>query len=178
MKYKLLRSKNRRKSISLRVNNSGEIVVRAPTYTPKLLINHFVKSKMIWISKQQNKILKIPKLEPLSDIQIAKLKVTLGTHLAATLPIYAKKIGVKYSKYRVTNVKSYWGTCSTKRVLSFNLRLAKAPTRVINNVIIHELCHLKIRGHNKRFWTLVKRYDPHFKSNKKWLRENNHLNLR
>jgi predicted metal-dependent hydrolase len=36
--------------------------------------------------------------------------------------------------------------------------LAKEPSWVLDYVIVHELAHLHVRGHDKAFWELVNRY--------------------
>ena len=53
-----------------------------------------------------------------------------------------------------------------------NANLMKAPTSVIEYVIIHELCHLKIKEHNQKFWNLVSRHDPQYHEHTKWLEVN------
>lgn len=52
-----------------------------------------------------------------------------------------------------------WGSCtySTGEIRLSN-RLAPFPDWVIDYVIIHELCHLEVRGHGDDFWRLAHRY--------------------
>lgn len=47
----------------------------------------------------------------------------------------------------------------TRRVC-LNLWLLKAPLACIDYVIIHELCHARVRHHGPRFWQLVQRFEP------------------
>lgn len=72
---------------------------------------------------------------------------------------------IKYKFYR-----SKWGSCSAKNHLSFNAYLAFAPIEVINYVVIHELCHFKIKNHSRRFWEMVASYDNNYKEHRKYLR--------
>ena len=37
-------------------------------------------------------------------------------------------------------------------------RLAAFPSWVLDYVIVHELCHLEVRGHGPEFWKLVHRF--------------------
>jgi predicted metal-dependent hydrolase len=57
------------------------------------------------------------------------------------------------------DMTSRWGSCtySTGTVRISN-RLAAFPDWVIDYVIVHELCHLEVRGHGPDFWRLVHRY--------------------
>ena len=48
----------------------------------------------------------------------------------------------------------------------------KAPTPVIEYVVIHELCHLKIKEHNQKFWNMVSKHSPKYQEHTKWLEVN------
>jgi predicted metal-dependent hydrolase len=50
--YHLIRSRKRRKTISLHINEDGKIVVNAPYRTPKWEIEKFVEEKQSWIVKK------------------------------------------------------------------------------------------------------------------------------
>ncbi|MFC1498053.1 M48 family metallopeptidase [Verrucomicrobiota bacterium] len=56
-----------------------------------------------------------------------------------------------------------WGSYSyrTKRI-NLNLHLIKASTRHIDYVIIHELCHMKHRKHNRAFYGLLSSILPYW----------------
>jgi predicted metal-dependent hydrolase len=45
-----------------------------------------------------------------------------------------------------------------------------APDRVVDYVIIHELCHLKEMNHSPRFWAEVERMMPDYKEHRLWLK--------
>lgn len=84
----------------------------------------------------------------------------------------AKKLGVTYKEINLKEVKTLWGSCTPKKRLNFNWKIALAPFPVFRYIIIHETCHLKIPGHNKKFWRLVESFDPSYKKHRKWLKEN------
>ena len=50
---KIIRSK--RKSVSLHIDKSGELIVRAPLLMPKIIIDRFVDKNSVWIEKHQTK---------------------------------------------------------------------------------------------------------------------------
>ncbi len=53
-----------------------------------------------------------------------------------------------------------------------------APLEVIDYVVVHELVHLRIKNHGKKFWKAVEAICPQYKLRRKWLRENGEkLNL-
>ncbi len=75
----------------------------------------------------------------------------------------ASKYNFKYNKISIKNMTSRWGSCSTKKNLSFNLKLMYFKPKIIEYVIVHELCHLKEMNHSKNFWLLVEDIIPDYK---------------
>ena len=55
---------------------------------------------------------------------------------------------------------------------TFNWRLIKAPTFVIDYVIVHELAHLIEANHTPRFWNVVRTHIPKMEKARAWLNEN------
>ena len=71
---------------------------------------------------------------------------------------------------KIKTMKSMWGNCNyIKRIISFNLYLAKTPLSCIDYVIAHELCHLIHHDHSKNFYDLLSRILPDWKARKKQL---------
>jgi len=90
---------------------------------------------------------------------------------------FCNVIPVKYNRIYIRDQKTRWGSCSVKKNLSFNWRIIMMPERVIDYIIIHELCHLKYMDHSHTFWNMVAKYSPDWKLQRKWLRSH-HLELR
>ncbi|MFA6434685.1 MAG: M48 family metallopeptidase [Elusimicrobiales bacterium] len=82
------------------------------------------------------------------------------------------ELGLEYKRVFIKDQKSLWASCSGRRNLNFNWRLAAAPPEILDYVVIHELCHLREMNHSKKFWDLVGKACPAYKIRKKWLREN------
>jgi predicted metal-dependent hydrolase len=52
-----------------------------------------------------------------------------------------------------------WGSCTPATgAIRISNRLVPFPDWVIDYVIVHELCHLRVRGHGPAFWQLAGRY--------------------
>lgn len=66
--------------------------------------------------------------------------------------------------------KRRWGSCNSRRELTFNIHLASAPTWVIDYVIVHELAHLRYLNHSREFWLHVSDYYPDYKKATQWLK--------
>lgn len=59
----------------------------------------------------------------------------------------------------VSNQQYRWGSCTpSDRTIRLSDRLAEYPGWVLDYVIVHELAHLVIAGHDEHFWRLVEAY--------------------
>ncbi|HBD02393.1 MAG: hypothetical protein UX38_C0005G0029 [Microgenomates group bacterium GW2011_GWC1_46_16] len=163
MQYTLIRS--RRHSLSLQIGVGGRLLVRAPFLYPKFLIDRLISQKQAWISKHQTNLAK-PRPSPHRFIPDEELKKLIQTHVHH----YSAVMGLTPRSLRFTHVKTYWGSCSPKHVLSFNLQLAFTSRKIVEYVVVHELSHLKWRGHGQRFWALVTAHYPATPQVKKQLR--------
>lgn len=73
--------------------------------------------------------------------------------------------GVEVNGWGVRLMKTRWGTCNiTDRRIWLNLELIKMPPVCLDYVVLHEMTHLLERLHNKRFWALLDRFMPEWKS--------------
>lgn len=88
------------------------------------------------------------------------------------LLFYSKKMSVSYNQFRIKEQKTRWGSCSIRKNLNFNWRIIMAPEKVIDYVIIHELCHLIHFDHSKDFWKQLSFYMPEYKELAEWLKTN------
>lgn len=80
---------------------------------------------------------------------------------------FQKEISALRLKYNTSN----WGSCSRKKNLNFSTRLLLAPLKVIDYVIIHELAHLIEMNHSSKFWAIVEKVDPDYRTKEKWLKD-------
>jgi len=78
--------------------------------------------------------------------------------------------GADYERLRIAGQRTRWGSCSSTGTLSFNWRLLLAPEPVLDYVVWHEVCHLRVPDHSKRFWRMVERYRPGYREEERWLR--------
>ena len=84
----------------------------------------------------------------------------------------AKKVGVSPSKINIKALKDRWGSATPTGEINLNSSLMKAPRNVIHYVILHELCHFKIKDHSPRFWNLIANHMPKYEEYVKWLEVN------
>ena len=79
-------------------------------------------------------------------------------------------LDVRYSKLEIRNQRTRWGSCSATGAMSFNWRLLLAPEPVLDYVVWHEACHLRVMDHSADFWALVRRHCPGYEDHRRWLR--------
>ncbi|SFM07474.1 M48 family metallopeptidase [Pelosinus propionicus] len=92
--------------------------------------------------------------------------------LVARTAFWASIIKVNPRRITIKEQKTRWGSCSSKGNINYNWRIIMAPINVIDYLVIHELCHLRIPNHSKSFWQEVGKYSPHFKQCREWLHAN------
>ncbi len=86
---------------------------------------------------------------------------------------YSRVIGVEPKKIAVRSQKRMWGCCDyTRQVIHLNWQIVLTPIRVIDYVVVHELCHLIHPNHSKRFWNKVGSVMPEYQEYRDWLRRN------
>jgi len=92
------------------------------------------------------------------------------TDFARRLEIFSARLGVALPKLLISNARTRWGSCNSKREVRLNWRLLQAPPHLINYVICHELAHLKEMNHSAKFWAVVASIYPDYKAAEKELK--------
>ncbi|TSC85112.1 MAG: hypothetical protein G01um101413_496 [Parcubacteria group bacterium Gr01-1014_13] len=75
-----------------------------------------------------------------------------------------------FNRISIKNHKSRWGSCSKKGNLNFNYKIIHLPVELAEYIIAHELCHLKELNHSSKFWTLVSKTIPDYKTRRRKLK--------
>ena len=75
-----------------------------------------------------------------------------------------------YTRLTIRGQRTRWASCSRTGAMSFNWRLLLAPEPVLDYVVWHEVCHLRVMDHSQRFWALLAGYCPGYKEQQRWLR--------
>ena len=83
----------------------------------------------------------------------------------------AHREGIGLPNLMIRKMTSRWGSYSSRGLVTLNLELIKTPKDCIDYVIIHELCHFKVKHHGPEFWKLLHRLMPDFENRR------NKLNL-
>lgn len=78
---------------------------------------------------------------------------------------YENLLNVSVNHYSLRLMKTMWGSCSTKtRNIRFNEKLYYKNDRFIEYIVLHELTHILVPNHSKRFYNIIKKYMPDYKA--------------
>jgi len=86
--------------------------------------------------------------------------------------VYARRIGTPRPIVMVRDQVKRWGSCSKTGILRFNWRIIMAPMSIIDYIVVHELCHIKVKNHSADFWKRVSLVIPDYERRRMWLRNN------
>lgn len=105
-----------------------------------------------------------------AEVMREYLRSVLKEELAEMVDKWCKEMEVEEATWIVKQMKTRWGSCvESKKLIQLNLELARLPRRCIEYVVVHELCHLRVHGHNRMFENLISQYLPNWKSLRKEL---------
>jgi hypothetical protein len=133
-------------------------------------IEAILVDKHEWIAEQRAHQVPRLGLERLGLSERAA-RLLARTHVTEAAQAEAPALGVEYARIEVRGQRTLWGSCSPRGALSFNWRLVLAPREVLDYVVVHELCHLRVPDHSRRFWSLVETRRPRWREQRDWLRE-------
>jgi predicted metal-dependent hydrolase len=79
--------------------------------------------------------------------------------------------GVRVARVRVTKARTRWGSCSARGTISVNRNVVFFSPELADALIDHELAHLGVMNHSRRFWDHLAGYDPEFARHRVELRD-------
>lgn len=100
------------------------------------------------------------------------LKKYAKQYITERVKVIAELFNFEYKSISITSAKTCWGSCSHINNLHFTYKLIMCPPDVIDYIVLHELCHTKVKNHSSRFWALVERCNPYYKTHEMWLKKN------
>ena len=93
-----------------------------------------------------------------------------SARLAQRVRHFAARVGVEPGPLRVKELGYRWATSLADGGLNFHWKCLMAPAKIIDYIVVHELCHLHHRDHTEQFWNEVDKVMPDYLARKAWLR--------
>jgi predicted metal-dependent hydrolase len=139
-----------------------------PEGTSRARVERLIEEHRGWIADRRKR--QVPRLHLDPSVSESQARLTARLVISDLARQEAGGIGVTYRRIRIGGQRTLWGSCSPRGTLSFNWRLVLAPPEVLDYVVVHELCHLRVPNHSRRFWELVERHRPRWREQRSWLR--------
>ncbi|AKR44028.1 M48 family metallopeptidase [Methylophilus sp. TWE2] len=84
--------------------------------------------------------------------------------------LVAAQMGENITSVAISNAKSRWGSCNSRKQIRLNWRLIQAPPHIIQYVVCHEMAHLREMNHSARFYAVQESLFPNHVQAEKELR--------
>ncbi len=89
----------------------------------------------------------------------SSLRLWLRKRLREDVTAFVRQHGesncLQPKRVEIKDQKHLWGSCGLDKVVNLNWHLIFAPKTVLEYAVVHELCHLRHRTHDRSFWGLV-----------------------
>lgn len=168
-------ARNYCRTMHITVKSDGNIYYVVPYGTDEILINKFLDEKYDWIVKSVEKFKNkndsdnIDNKNVFDNREVTKYqKKELEYKIYNYIKKYEPLLSVKVEKFSLRKMKTLWGSCSCQqRTIRFNTRLYFKDDEFIEYIVLHEMVHILVPNHSKKFYNIVARYMPNYKSIKK-----------
>ncbi len=189
MNYKVNRTN--RKSISIKIVDENNILISAPKSVSNDKIKEFVLSKQDWILKHVSRLADYK--NNYSSVLSHQKYCIFGSvcdysgnfktyyqnlaknYLTSRLIELANYYNFTFNKLTFKNLISKWGSCDNNKNIVLNCKLVFLDKRVIDYVLVHELCHTVHLNHKRNFHNILSSKFPDEKEIKKLLKESSVL---
>ena len=139
-----------RKSLSMRVNAAGEVIVSIPRWMKPS--HPTVKQFMAEGLKKLESHIPAEKPTPQHDAK----------SIRALVYEWAGKLDVQPSRVQFRQMTRKWGSCSAKGSVTLNTAMFYLPQHLVEYVVVHELAHLIELNHSPAFWAILADHLPDY----------------
>lgn len=86
------------------------------------------------------------------------------------IAFYQNHFQIQPGSIKLIDRRGRWGSCSSKGDIRFNWRCIMLPVRLLDYIVVHEMCHLVFMNHSKHFWEEIKKILPDYRERRKVLK--------
>lgn len=176
--------KRSKKNVILKITSSGRVEISIPRRSAYRIGEEVIRKNFEVIYPKVSKVIDIERVkQEKKHIKVLGRDILRGgrdreeiLHTEAErvyrklIEEWAPRIGVRPQKLRIKNMKTAWGICYSNKNITLNLKLIQMDIKIVEYVIIHELCHLIHMNHSREFWELVESHLPKFREERSRLK--------
>ncbi len=170
-----VRTSSTAKRLRVAVHPGGNVMVTVPVRVPSVLIKKFLQFKAEWLLQSIQRLRLVAPLPAANKRESRKRflesKTAARGLVLQKLSHFNQQYNFKVGEVTIRNQKTRWGSCSKTGNLNFNYKIVTLPERLVDLIIVHELCHLAEMNHSKRFWRRVAEQIPDYKERSKELKK-------
>lgn len=161
------------KEIGCEMDSNVKILVTIPKRLSEKVAENFVRERQAWLLKKIDELKKnqIYPRKILTAKDYQKEKRRAQKIIKERVSYLGRLYGFEFKKISIRSQRTRWGSCSQAGNLNFNYKLIYLPDKIIDYVIVHELCHLDEFNHSRRFWFLVSEIIPDYRILRRELKE-------
>jgi predicted metal-dependent hydrolase len=108
--------------------------------------------------------------QPLRDAVEGWYRRRARLEVGARLDAAVARAGTAYQSLSIRGQRTRWASCSAQGAMSFNYCLLLGPPEILDYVVEHEVAHLEVHDHSRRFWSLLAARYPQWREREEWLR--------
>lgn len=133
----------------------------------------FSENKYRAVNKQEELVLHIQPENREVAVELIKVWLRKQARKCFTQELgqLSSQHGFNYTRLSLRFQKGKWGSCSSKKSISLNVRLLFLPSRLVRYVLVHELCHTRHHNHSPQFWAEVEGILPDYRQLRRELRD-------
>jgi hypothetical protein len=159
--YTIKRQKGFR-NLRLTINSQGQLKASRPWFLSVKAVERFVQNQIPWIAAKLEYCQAVNNRNPFrqSRAEYLAYKQAAARLITRKVNQHNQAYQFRFGQISIRCQKTRWGSCSSRGNLNFNYKIIFLPEKIIDYIIVHELCHLKELNHSSRFWDLVARQIP------------------
>lgn len=162
----LVKNRNIKRVMIDKGNDRHPVPILGINYKVKIIYKNIkitelnIKDKTIIINLP-NKYKKISNTEIL-DLAIEKMYAQIANiEVERAMEKTRKLLGFAPEEYELKKINTL-GKCENSKI-TINPIITKYSRNIIDYVILHQYCHLKYKTHSKKFFEMLKKYNPNYR---------------
>jgi len=76
---------------------------------------------------------------------------------------WSQKTGLRFNHLKFRKKRKQWASCTGQNNIIFNTHAIKLSPELIDYLIVHELCHTKVKNHSQAFYEEVAKFLPNWR---------------